>query len=193
MGLRWKSRYSLKVIKNCFVTQKPQKILILGCSGSGKSTLARFISENLEIPTIHLDVFFWQPGWIEMPSEQWREEVKNLASSDCWVMDGTFPDTFDLRIPQADMIIVIKLPIFLCLYRAVARVFKYSKTKRRLDMASGCDEKVDFSFYKYIWTFNQKVYPRIISGIKEHKAEEKTVFLNSRQEVTNFMDSFGSN
>ena len=58
-----------------------KKILVLGCSGSGKSTLTRLICEKYKLQAIHLDIHFWQPGWVETPREEWREKVKSLAEN----------------------------------------------------------------------------------------------------------------
>lgn len=53
-----------------------QRIAIVGCGGSGKSTLARQLSAILGIEVIHLDAFYWQPGWVEPPKEEWRRAAE---------------------------------------------------------------------------------------------------------------------
>jgi adenylate kinase family enzyme len=163
-----------------------ERILILGCSGSGKSTLARKICEKYRLPAIFLDVYFWQPNWIETPQKEWREKVKELVRVDRWVMDGTFSESFDLRFPFADKIIIVNLPRTICLYRAIARVLKYSRIKRRPDMADGCDETFDLGFYKYIWNYNKKVLPQINQAIKDYHCEGKVIYLSSTNEVEKF-------
>ncbi|MDJ0568280.1 MAG: shikimate kinase [Pleurocapsa sp. MO_192.B19] len=37
----------------------------MGSCGAGKSTLARTLGEKLNLPVIHLDVYYWQPEWQE--------------------------------------------------------------------------------------------------------------------------------
>ena len=161
--------------------------LIIGCSGSGKSTLTRKIAASLSLKPIHLDIHFWKPGWVQTPIENWREQVVELCSGKDWVMDGNFSSTFDLRFPKADKIIVLNPPRILCLWRAIMRVFKYNRTIRRPDMASGCDEKIDFSFYKFIWTFNKKETPKIREAIEKFKCQRKVIFLSSNKEIENFL------
>ena len=46
-----------------------QRIAIVGPAGSGKSTLARQLGDVLDLPVVHLDALFWQPGWRE-PSRE---------------------------------------------------------------------------------------------------------------------------
>jgi len=166
-----------------------RKILVLGSSGSGKSTLTRHIAKTNNLPPIHLDVHFWRPSWTEPPIEVWREEVKELSKNEAWVMDGTFSESFDIRFPKADKIIIIKLPRLTCLIRAIKRFFKYSKKIRRPDMAPGCDEGIDLSFYKYIWTYNKKVLPKIYEAIEEFDCEKKVLTLNSDKEIKLFLQS----
>ncbi|MNP06465.1 topology modulation protein [compost metagenome] len=49
------------------------KIMTIGSSGSGKSTFSRKLGEELSIPVYHLDAYYWQPGWVETPREEWIE------------------------------------------------------------------------------------------------------------------------
>ena len=78
------------------------KISVIGCGGAGKSSLARRLSEDLNLPLIHLDTYFWNPGWIETPESLWREKVEDLVAEPKWIMDGNFSGTFDLRFPASD-------------------------------------------------------------------------------------------
>lgn len=168
------------------IRSSDKRILVIGCSGSGKSTIARFLSEKYDLPAVHLDVHFWNPGWIMTARDEWRKKIERLAAQDEWIMDGNFASSFDIRFPRADRIIIFKLPRLLCLYRAITRIFKYNKKKRRPDMADGCDEKFDLTFYKYIWTFGSKEYPTIIENIKKHRCKKKIIFLKSKKSIERF-------
>ena len=46
-----------------------KRILIMGCAGCGKSTLAKELGQILILPVYHLDVYYWQPGWVETEKE----------------------------------------------------------------------------------------------------------------------------
>jgi adenylate kinase family enzyme len=39
--------------------------LVLGTGGAGKSRLSREMAEILNLPIIHLDRHYWNPGWVE--------------------------------------------------------------------------------------------------------------------------------
>ena len=59
----------------------------MGPNGSGKSTVARELGTALGINVIHLDVVFWNSGWIETPRPQFRETLERLVKGEPW----TFP------------------------------------------------------------------------------------------------------
>lgn len=83
-----------------------QRIVILGNGGSGKSTLARLLGERLDLPVVHLDKLFWEPGWAEPDAQQFRERVREAVAGDAWVCEGNYARrTFDLRLPRADLVI----------------------------------------------------------------------------------------
>lgn len=62
-----------------------QRIVILGNAGSGKSTLARALGKRLDLPVVHLDTLFWEPGWVEPDAEQFRLRVSEAIATDAWI------------------------------------------------------------------------------------------------------------
>ncbi|WP_461614763.1 P-loop NTPase family protein [Clostridium sp. Marseille-QA1073] len=121
-----------------------KKIMILGSPGSGKFTLAKSIGEITGIEVIHLDTLFWNPGWIKVPSEEFKEIVKSYVVKEAWIMDGNYSGVLDIRLNTDDTIIFIDVPRGKCLYRVVKRRFQY-KGKTRSDLTAGCDEKIDWN------------------------------------------------
>jgi len=69
------------------------RIAVIGCSGSGKSTLSRQLGERLNIPVIHLDRVFWQPGWVEPPRDEFAASVCSAVAGERWILDGNFGNT----------------------------------------------------------------------------------------------------
>jgi hypothetical protein len=56
-------------------------------------------------------------------------------------------------------------------------------------MAEGCDETFDFNFYKYIWTYNEKVLPKIYEALKQHQCEAKLISLMNINDIDKFISS----
>jgi len=130
-----------------------QRIVILGNGGSGKSTLARLLGERLNLPMVHLDRLFWEPGWAEPDAEQFRERVREAVAGDAWVCEGNYARrTFDLRLPRADLVIWLDTPRLTCFMRVLLRLLR---NQPRPDRAEGCDEKLDLEFLKFVWTFDR--------------------------------------
>lgn len=82
-----------------------RRIAVIGCGGAGKTTLSRELGEILKLPVYHLDSFFWNPGWVPTPPEEWRRIQEELVSRDEWIMDGDYGGTLDIRFGRADTII----------------------------------------------------------------------------------------
>ncbi|WP_306795338.1 AAA family ATPase [Cohnella sp. GbtcB17] len=97
------------------------RILIIGSAGSGKSTLSQRISEELKLPVIHLDKYYWKPNWVPTPNEEWDNFVIEATNQEQWIMDGNYTRTLDLRLKRADTVIFLDLSRWLCLYRIIKR------------------------------------------------------------------------
>lgn len=123
--------------------------MVAGCSGSGKSTFARELADLSGLPLIHLDQEYWQAGWVEPSKEKWRKTISQLVTRDRWVMDGNYSGTWDLRLPRADLVIYLRYPLWLILYRATKRVLRH-RGEVRPDMAPGCPEQFNWEFYHFI-------------------------------------------
>ena len=39
----------------------------------------------LDLPVIHLDSLYWQPGWVETPKADWHTCVESLIAKDQFV------------------------------------------------------------------------------------------------------------
>lgn len=123
--------------------------MIAGCSGSGKSTFARQLATVIDLPLIHLDREYWQPGWVEPSKEWWRSKVSELVKREQWIMDGNYSGTWDLRLPEADLVIYLCYPLWLILWRATKRQLSFRGTVRP-DMAPGCPERFNWAFYHFV-------------------------------------------
>lgn len=167
-----------------------QRILILGCSGAGKSTLARQLSQQLGLPIIHLDQHFWKAGWKQTAPLEWSEKVKVLCKDPKWIMDGNYGGTLSIRIPHADVIIVLDMSRWRCLYRVIKRTIKYWG-RARPDMVAGCPERMDWIFFMYILQYQKKHKPRLWRQLNKVQGQVPTWVLKSPKEVHHFLEKMG--
>lgn len=165
-----------------------ERIMIIGCSGGGKSTLAKKIADRFGLALFSLDRdVIWLPGWVMRPAQERRRLTRELAGRPRWVIDGTSPSSFDLRLPRSDLVIWVRLPRHLCLFGVVSRWLRHMG-RTRPDMAPGCPEKIDLNFLHYIWTFERRHTPKILAAIAEHGPAVPLVELRSRREIRRLLD-----
>ena len=169
------------------------RIMIVGCSGGGKSTLSRRLSGLLGLRHVSMDrEFFWLPGWVKRAKAEERALITDVVNGEGWLMDGTGPSTFDIRVPRAQFIIWVRMPRWICLWGICKRAY-FHLGKTRPDMAPGCREQLpDREFLTYIWTFEQRFAPLVIAGIDRYGPDIPVLQLKSRQEVSRLLDLLGA-
>lgn len=157
------------------VTNGMKRILIIGSSGSGKSTLSRHLGARLSLPVVHLDNYFWHPGWQGTPRTEWEAKVQELIVKPKWVMDGNYRGTLNMRLQAADTAIFLDFPRWLCTFRAMKRRIQY-RNKPRTDMAPGCRESLfnhhTVWFLRRIWDYPNRARPEIealLTALPSHK------------------------
>ena len=168
-----------------------RRIVILGCSGSGKSTLARRLGERLGLPVVHLDVLFWEPGWVEPDNEAFRARVRASMTGDAWISEGNYISrTFDLRLPRADQIVWMEPPRHVCIRRILVRT---ALARPRPGLPAGCEEgffDADFGeFFAYSWNFNRVTRPRIEAALAQLAPDTPVARLHTRREIDAFIAS----
>ena len=163
-----------------------RRIAIIGPGGAGKSTLARQIGAQLKLPVIHLDAVYWHEGWTETPKDIWAQTMLTMTRNEAWVLDGNYGGTMEVRLAAADTIIFLDLPPLLCLWRVLGRQLRYWG-RTRPDMGSGCPEKLDFVFLRWIWNYRRDRRPSILEQMEKHAQGRTLVHLQSSAQVRCFL------
>lgn len=171
------------------IDKRNKRILIIGSPGTGKSTLARQLSLSTGLPVVHLDQHWHNHGlWpdeLVTKKSQWRDHVSKLTKEDTWIMDGNYTSTLDIRIPAADLVILLDYPRRIALFRTLKRRVKYHKTKRP-DMPNTWREKLSVHLVVKIWQFKKSRRPRIMELLKNKKAGQ-VVCLRSPLQTKKFL------
>ncbi|HTV90187.1 MAG TPA: hypothetical protein VME41_14330 [Stellaceae bacterium] len=162
-----------------------RRIVVLGCAGSGKTTLAVCLGERLDLPVVHLDLLYWRPGWQARDTAGFLARVAASLASDAWVSEGNYRETFPLRLPRADAVIIIDRSRWLCLWRVVRR--SCFRRGRRPDLPLGCPEKVDWEFLKFIWRFRKRTWPRIEADRRAYGQGVPVIRLRSKRQIHTFL------
>ncbi|EPG1245734.1 AAA family ATPase [Listeria monocytogenes] len=138
------------------VLKNKEKVLIIGPNGAGKSTFATELGQHYDFEVCHLDKLFWQENWNAVAKADFEDKVDNIMSSKKkYIIDGDYFFNLDKRLEHADLVIWIKIPLFLCVANIIKRRFKYM-TNVRPDVTEGCDEKLNLSFLLYALKYNKR-------------------------------------
>ncbi|EHP2609284.1 ATP-binding cassette domain-containing protein [Listeria monocytogenes] len=133
-----------------------EKVLIIGPNGAGKSTFATELGKHYDFEVCHLDKLFWQENWNAVAKADFEDKVDNIMSSKKkYIIDGDYFFNLEKRLEHADLVIWIKIPLFLCVANIIKRRFKYM-TNVRPDVTEGCEEKLNLSFLLYALKYNKR-------------------------------------
>ena len=165
-----------------------RRVLVIGSGGAGKSTLARALSERIGLEVVHLDVHFWNPGWVPTPDDEWLPILDGLMARDAWIMDGSFYKTLPQRIARADTVLFVDTPRWKCLVRAISRLIRY-RGRNRPDLAEGCPERFDWPFLFWIWGYKKRTRPGVLETLARHKDTHRVEILRSNHAIRRLLAS----
>jgi adenylate kinase family enzyme len=163
-----------------------RRVAIIGPSGAGKSTLAVRLGQALDVPVVHLDALFWQPGWVEPDREIFAARVREATAGEAWVVDGNYISRQKDVLTAADTVVWLDFPRRVCLWRVVRRWLQH-RGNTRPDMGPDCPEKIDFEFLHWIWTFPRQYRPMIVENVSALRADQRLIVLRRPGEVERFL------
>jgi adenylate kinase family enzyme len=167
-----------------------RRVVIIGSPGAGKSTLARALGQRTGLPPIHLDVQFWQPGWMMPTMADWRDRLSAIVAEPRWIIDGNYGSALERALPRADLVLWLDYPRRTALRRALWR-FWTSRGYDRPDRAAACPERLDVEFLRYIWQFKAIEHPRLMRSLATHSAHLTPVIFRRHGDTIAFLASVG--
>lgn len=169
----------------------PERIMVIGSSGAGKTELGMRIGEALALPVIDLDDEYWGAGWVEPPDEKWQAHQRQLVEAERWVMSGNFGSTIHLRAARAELVVLLDLPRWLCIWRLLVRSFKIRGLRQTWRLPRDCRGGPDWEplhdypeFLLYTWRFPRRSLPRAVERLRE-AGVERLIVLRSKRAVRN--------
>jgi adenylate kinase family enzyme len=109
-----------------------RRVSVVGTSGSGKSTVARQLADILGVPHLELDAVHHQPGWEQLPTDEFRRIVAARAAAGGWVIDGNYGRVRDLVWARADTVVWLDLPKRTVMRQVVWRTLRRVALRREL-------------------------------------------------------------
>ena len=163
-----------------------KRIAVIGCSGSGKTYLAKKLSEVLDLPLVHLDQIYWNPGWVPSTEEEFARTQREIVEEPSWIIDGNYNASIDIRIEAADTIIWFDFPTHRCLIGTLARII-FSDSAFALP--EGCEPKVSLKLLWYIINFRRTRRPRIAEKLSHHANSKRVDVIRTRNEADAFIEA----
>jgi adenylate kinase family enzyme len=148
-----------------------KRVVIVGRGAAGKSTLAVRLSELTGLPVVELDKVFWRTGLTATPPEEWAATQRELARRPTWIMEGDLGpyDVLDVRLREADTVIMLDFPLTTCAWRALRR------GRERAD------------FWHWLWTYRRRWSPTVLRQIAVHARHADVHVLRSQRAVDQFL------
>jgi adenylate kinase family enzyme len=79
------------------------------------------LAASLGVPFVELDSIFHQPGWVELPVDDFRKRVTEALTAPAWVVDGNYSAVRDLVWQRVDTVVWLDLPRRRVMYRIILR------------------------------------------------------------------------
>ena len=174
----------------CDVLKQAHRIAIIGNAGSGKSTVARKVRDFCDLPLHHLDTYFWKSNWTPPNRDEYKIVHDTLCDQNEWIIEGTNLSLWEHRMNRAEVLIILKIPRYLCLWRIFKRTWTYYG-KQAPGSAPGCHEGVSFKFMqflKWVWDFHPKYTAKITELLDTYRHTKKMYVLSSQQEIDAFLE-----
>jgi adenylate kinase family enzyme len=149
------------------------------------------LADILELPLIHLDQYFWKPGWVPSLIEDFAIDVKALAERDQWIMDGNYGRTLGHRLPRADHVVYVGCSGFVCSWAFLRRAVTW-RGRQRPDMGIGCPDLVE---WKMIWSVLRQQrghQARTLARVKSIAPDKPVTLVRSRSEAKRLLASIGN-
>ena len=160
-----------------------KKVIVIGCPGSGKTTFAEKLKNATGLPLYYLDAIWHKPDKTHIPREEFDERIKEIFSTDEWIIDGNYSRTIEMRMKECDTVFLFDLPVEVCLQGATERI-----GKGRYDLP-WLETELDPEFEAFIMEFPESTLPKIYSLIEKYKEEKEIIIFKSREETDDFLKS----
>lgn len=166
------------------------RISIVGGSGSGKSTLCNILSKELNLPAIHLDGINFNSNWVEIDKAKRDQIISAKSCEEKWIIDGNYCKTLKERFEKADLIIWLDYSTFTQL-KGIFKRFLKSYHKERPEIP-GCKERLNFTFIKYVATYNKKKRHIIVDALKDI-SKDKVLIFKKQKNLNKWLKEFSRN
>lgn len=99
-----------------------KRVLVIGCPGAGKTYFAKKLSEIIGLPVVHMDNLYWNKDKTSVSQEELTRRLIPYLEEDCWIIDGNYHQTLELRLKYATDVFFLKMPREECIEGILERI-----------------------------------------------------------------------
>ena len=123
------------------------RTVIIGNSGSGKTWLAKRLGERANVPIVHLDELFWQPGGFDLKRSESEIAglIETMARGESWIVEGVFGDLAARFLSEASGLVWLDLPWPVCKRRLEARGSESKAHMKREQSEGGLRKLIEWA------------------------------------------------
>lgn len=162
-----------------------RRIMVFGLPGCGKSNFCDKLAKLTNLPLIHLDKIYFNPGWIAKDREIFRRELSKIVDNKEWIIDGNCMRSLEVRYQKAEVALFFNFKLSTCFYRVIRRVFIHDKHLR--DLPEGCKKSVRYPLLRYLIAFRRR-YTKDIEDLQEKYPRVEFVEIKSDLDAQKFLD-----
>ena len=158
-------------------------IIVVGNSGTGKSTLSKKIARITDYPLLHLDSLWHTTDYSSNAKVWFDRQQKLFMNQKNWIIDGNYSRNMNLRVPQVDIIIWLKVSKLKSLFRVLKRSLLWRIDKgSRMEMPEQFSEHLDSDYFEFLKMILSYDNDRLLGLIEKYKKDDAQVIIitNSR-------------
>ena len=154
-----------------------KKVIVIGCPGAGKSCFARRLRDCTGLPLYYLDRIWHLPDRTTVRTEEFDRRLRRILAEDCWILDGNYQRTLEMRLSVCDTVFLLDLPVSVCLSGAEGRI-----GKQREDLP-WVEQEMDAEFRHWILDFPGRQLPKIYTLLEKYRAGREIVIFHTHAEA----------
>ena len=157
-----------------------KKVMVIGCPGAGKSYFSKQLSILWGLPLYHMDCLYWNKDRTCISRNELVEKLQNIMQNDCWLIDGNYNATMEMRMESADTVIYLDYSTEQCIEGISERVGK------ERDDIPWVEGQLDEEFLQFVQKFRENSKPAIEQLLKKYGSKEILRF-HTRKDADQFL------